>query len=83
MKKEIKLEMVADAMELANRASKIEGDVWISSSKGSRVNGKSILGIFDVASDGPMSIEYPDANDDFDEFLTKLEITAVGYRPNG
>lgn len=82
MKKEIKLEKIKDAMELVNLASKIDGDVWLSNKNGSRVSGKSILGVFDVAIDSPMSVEYPDANEDFDEFLTKLEIKAMGYMPN-
>ena len=81
MTKEIKLEKIADAMELVNRASKIDG-VWLSNKSGCKVSGKSILGVFDVAIDSDMSVEYPDANEDFDEFLTKLEIKALGYMPN-
>ena len=51
----------------------------MSNKSGCRVSGKSILGVFDVAVDSAMSIEYPDSNDDFDEFLTRLEIKALGY----
>lgn len=79
MKKEIKLEKIKDAKEFVDRASKVNGDVWLSNPTGCRVNGKSILGVFDVAIDSPMSVEYPDANEDFDEFLTRLEIKAMGY----
>lgn len=82
MKKEIKLEKIADAKELVDIASKIDGDVWLSDKNGSRVSGKSILGVFDVALNSPMSVEYPDSNDDFDEFLTRLEIKAAGYMSN-
>lgn len=63
-------------------ASKIDDDVWLSNKSDSRVSGKSILGVFDVAIDSPMSVEYPDANEDFDEFLKKLEIKVIGYMPN-
>ena len=79
MQKEIKLEKIKDAITLVNLASKIDGDVWLSNKSGCRVSGKSILGVFDVAIDSPMSVEYPDSNDDFDEFLTRLEIKALGY----
>lgn len=79
MRKEIKLEKIKDAMTFVNLASKVDGDVWLSNSSGCRVSGKSILGVFDVAIDSPMSVEYPDSNDDFDEFLTRLEIKALGY----
>ena len=79
MKKEIKLEKIADAKELVDIASKIDGDVWLSNKSGCRVSGKSILGVFDVAADSAMSVEYPESNDDFDEFLTRLEIKALGY----
>lgn len=79
MQKEIKLEKIKDAITLVNLASKIDGDVWLSNKSGCRVSGKSILGVFDVAVDNAMSIEYPDSNDDFDEFLTRLEIKALGY----
>ena len=79
MQKEIKLEKIKDAITLVNLASKIDGDVWLSNKSGCRVSGKSILGVFDVAVDSAMSIEYPDSNDDFDKFLTRLEIKALGY----
>ena len=79
MQKEIKLEKIKDAITLVNLASKIDGDVWLSNKSGCRVSGKSILGVFDVAVDSAMSIEYPDSNDDFDEFLARLEIKALGY----
>ena len=79
MQKEIKLEKIKDAITLVNLASKIDGDVWLSNKSGCRVSGKSILGVFDVAVDSAMSVEYPDSNDDFDKFLTKLEIKALGY----
>lgn len=82
MTKEIKLEKIKDAMELVDRASKIDGDVWLSNKNGCKVSGKSILGVFDVAVDSDMSVEYPDANADFDEFLNRLEIKALGYMPN-
>ena len=79
MQKEIKLEKIKDAITLVNLASKIDGDVWLSNKSGCRVSGKSILGVFDVAADSAMNIEYPDSNDDFDEFLTRLEIKSLGY----
>ena len=79
MQKEIKLEKIKDAITLVNLASKVDGDVWLSNKSGCRVSGKSILGVFDVAIDSAMSVEYPDSNDYFDEFLTKLEIKALGY----
>ena len=79
MQKEIKLEKIKDAITLVNLASKIDGDVWLSNKSGYRVSGKSILGVFDVAVDSAMSVEYPESNDDFDEFLTRLEIKALGY----
>ena len=79
MQKEIKLEKIKDAITLVNLASKIDGDVWLSNKSGCRVSGKSILGVFDVAVDSAMSIEYPDANGDCDELLTKVEIKALGY----
>ena len=79
MQKEIKLEKIKDAITLVNLASKIDGDVWLSNKSGCRVSGKSILGVFDVAVDSAMNVEYPDSNDDFDEFLTRLEIKALGY----
>ena len=77
--KEIKLEKITDAKEFVDHSSKVNGDVWLSNKTGCRVDGKSILGVFDVAAGGPMSVEYPDANEDFDEFLNKLEIKAMGY----
>lgn len=49
MKKEIKIEKIADAKELVDIASKIDGGVWLSDKNGSRVSGKSILGVFDIA----------------------------------
>lgn len=79
MQKEIKLEKIKDAITLVNLASKIDGDVWLSNKSGCRVSGKSILGVFDVAVGRAMSVEYPEPNDDFDEFLTRLEIKALGY----
>ena len=82
MKKTIKLEKIADAITLVNMASKISGGVWLSDDKGSRVSGKSLLGVFDVAVNSTMCVDYPDSNDDFDAFLTGLEIKAVGYMPN-
>ena len=79
MQKEIKLEKIKDAITLVNLASKIDGAVWLSNKSGCRVSDKSIFGVFEVAVDSAMSIEYPDSNDDFDEFLTRLEIKALGY----
>ena len=69
MKKQIRLEKIDDAMEFVNLASKVKGDVWLSNESGSRASGKSILGVFDVAVNSPMDVEYPDdANEEFDDF---------------
>ena len=83
MKKQIRLEKIDDAMEFVNLASKVKGDVWLSNESGSRASGKSILGVFDVAVNSPMDVEYPDdANEEFDDFLCRLELAARGYMPN-
>lgn len=76
-KRKIKLEKIVDAKCLVDKATKVNGDVWLSNDSGCRVSGKSILGVFDVALDSAMSVEYPESAEDFDEFLQKLELKSA------
>lgn len=80
MRKRIKLEKIADALAFVNQASKVAGDVWLSNENGSKVSGKSILGVFDVTICSDMCVDYPEDANDFDDFLRKLELDATSYR---
>ncbi len=76
-KMKIKLDKISDAKSLVDNATKVNGDVWLSNESGYRVSGKSILGVFDVAQDSAMCVEYPESAEDFDEFLQKLELKSA------
>lgn len=60
-------------MRLVNLASRVNDNVWLSDSKGSRVSGKSVLGVFNVAVNGAVTVEYPEDAEELDGFLSTFE----------
>lgn len=80
MKKTIKLEKIVDAIRFVKLASKVNGNVSLSNNNGYKTDGKSLLGVFDIASNSVMDVEYPeDANADFDKFLQQLEFASANF----
>lgn len=69
-KKNINLSLISDAMCLVNLASRVNGNVWLSDGIGSRVSGKSILGVFNVTMGGVVTVEYPEDAEELDGFLS-------------
>lgn len=68
----LKIEKISDAMQFINAASKLKGNVWLSNETGCRVNGKSVLGVFDIAMKGDVFVEYTDTSEEFDALINKL-----------
>ena len=79
MRKDIKLEKISDAIELVDVASKVKGNVWLSNDSGCKTDGKSILGVFAVAKNSAISVEYPDNADDFDDYLNRLILSSMPH----
>lgn len=80
MKKTIKLEKIVDAIRFVKLAGKVNGSVSLSNNNGYKTDGKSLLGVFDIAANSVMDVEYPeDANADFDRFLQQLEFASANF----
>lgn len=79
--KKIMVRTRRDIENLVDLAGHVQGSIEIETKDNAKYDASSILGLFSVKPGSTMSVKYPESADDFEDFLTTLELTAMtsGY----
>ena len=65
-----------DIEALVDVAGRVKGNIAIETENNAKFDASSILGLFSVKPGSSMAVTYPETADDFDDFLTTLELNA-------
>lgn len=76
-KKTIVLNNQAEMEKFVSLAEKINGNININAGDGVKLDASSLLGIFSVKHGSAMDVEYPETADDFEDYITTLEVKAA------
>lgn len=72
-KRSIRMNQLTDIYEFVNRASKVDGDIYLS--RGAYVvDAKSLLGVFSIDMSQAATLSYPEDATEFEEYVAKFTV---------